>query len=317
MSDSAAKRIVTITMNPAVDKSAVVEDVIAERKLRCRNPRREPGGGGLNVSRAIRELGGQSTAVVPLGGPTGDILARLLDQADIDHVSIPTEGWTRENLSVFEQSSTQQYRFGMPGTTLHEAEWQECLDRVKAVDSPDFIVASGSLPPGVPDDFYARLGEAARAVGARFLLDTSGTPLREATRDGVYLLKPNAREFEELTGKPFESEPQQEELARGLIDSGRCEVLILSLGAAGVLMATRDNIERVRSPSVPIRSKVGAGDSTMAAIVLGLAREMPLRSAVCYGVAAGAAAVMTPGSELCRREDVERLHRRLEGCDRA
>ncbi len=304
-------RILTMTMNPAVDKSATVNDVVAESKLRCSDPRHEPGGGGINVARAIRKLDGESVAVFPAGGPTGKILTDLLDDEGISQDRIASEAWTRDNLTVFEEATVQQYRFGMPGARLKESEWQACLDRIQCDPCPDYVVASGSLPPGVPDDFYAQVSKAAKRVGARFMLDTSGMPLKRASSEGVYLLKPNAREFEALTDEPFRSEEQQETLAREVVqDEDGCEVLVLSLGAAGVLMVTRDKTERIRSPSVPIRSKVGAGDSMTAAIVLGLARGMGVRDAVCYGVAAGAAAVMTPGSELCRKEDVEDLYSR-------
>ena len=303
--------IVTITMNPTVDKSANVSEVVAERKLRCTDPRREPGGGGINVARAIRRLEGHSTAVFPAGGLTGRVLRELLNQEGITQDSVSTEMWTRENLTIFEESTEQQYRFGMPGPTLREAEWRQCLARIEVAERPGYVVASGSLPPGVPEDFYARVSRTAKDVGARFLLDASGTPLRQAASEGVFLLKPNAREFAELTGQPLESERQQERLGLDLVDNGSCEVLVLSLGAAGVLLVTHDRVERIRSPSVPIQSKVGAGDSMVAAIVLGLARGLDVRAAVGFGVAAGAAAVMTPGSELCRPADVKRLHARL------
>lgn len=305
--------IVTLTMNPAVDKSTGVEDVIADRKLRCHGPRREPGGGGLNVSRAIQKLGGSSTALFPVGGLTGTILTELLDSG-IEQETITIEDWTRENLTVREESTDQQYRFGMPGARLSAVEWQACLKRLEDATAARFVVASGSLPPGVPSDFYARVAHVAKRAGTRLFLDTSGTPLREAGGEGVYLLKPNAREFAELTGETFESEEQQEELARQLVQDKACEVLVLSLGAAGVLLVTQAGVERVRSPAVPIRSKVGAGDSMMGALVLGTARGMEVREAVCFGVAAGAAAVMTPGTELCRKEDTEKLHQRLTEC---
>jgi 6-phosphofructokinase 2 len=212
---------------------------------------------------------------------------------------------------IFEEPTERQYRFGMPGPTLKEAEWRECLARIHAAERPGYVVASGSLPPGVPEDFYAQVSRAAKKAGARFLLDASGRPLQRAAAEGVFLLKPNAREFAMLTGEPLESEKQQERLGRDLVENGVCQVLVLSLGAAGVLLTTHDEMERIRSPSVPIRSKVGAGDSMVAAIVLGLAQGLDIRAAVCFGVAAGAAAVMTPGSELCRLADVKRLHARL------
>jgi 6-phosphofructokinase 2 len=303
--------VVTLTMNPAVDKSAVTSDVVAEHKLRCHTPRREPGGGGINVARALQTLGTRATAIFPAGGPTGDMLTRVLADEAVPHKHVPTAAWTRENLTIFEESTDQQYRFGMPGPELQAAEWQACLDHLARIDSPAYLVASGSLPPSVPSDFYARVSRLARERGARLLLDTSGEPLRAAAAEGVYLLKPNAREFAQLTEEPFESEQQQETLARQLVARGACEILVLSLGAAGILLATADGIRRLRSPAVPIRSKVGAGDSMMAGLTHGLVQGQDLLAVARLGVAAGAAAVMTPGTELCRREDVEQLTARL------
>ncbi len=307
------KTVVTITMNPAVDRSAFADEIVPDRKVRCVDVRREAGGGGINVSRAIGKLGGKSTAVFPVGGPTGEILRQLVEEERIATRCVSSEAWARENITVIDRSTEQQYRFTMPGPALQESEWRAILQEVGGIPEADYVVASGSLPPGVPEDFYALVGAEAEKLGARLIIDTSGGPLRHAIRQGAYLLKPNAREFGQLMDEPFETEEQQETLARRLIDEQCCTVLVLSLGAAGVLMATPDGIDRVRSPSVPITSKVGAGDSTVAGIVYGLAHDLPIRQAVCLGVAAGAAAVMTPGSELCRREDVAHLLGRL--CD--
>lgn len=309
------QHIVTLTVNPAVDVNTSVDQVAPEKKLRCGRPRREPGGGGLNVARAVKRLGGTSAAYYTAGGPPGDILRHLLDEEAVEHYAIRTEDWTRENLIVSEDASEQQFRFGMPGPALREEEWQQCLDALAAVDpAPGYLVASGSLPPGVPDDFYAHVGRIAGRQGARFILDTSGEALRYGVREGggTYLLKPNLRELQQLAGEALDSEQQQERFARDLIEQELCEVVVLSLGGAGALVVTTEEAEHVRSPTVPIRSKVGAGDSTVAGLVLALARGWALRDAVRFGIAAGAAAVMTPGTELCRRADTERLYEQLK-----
>ena len=304
--------IVTLTMNPAIDTSATVDHVVPERKLRCQTPRHEPGGGGINVSRAIQELGGQSITVYPVGGPTGQLLQHLLDQDGFNLLSVPIQDRTRESFVAMESETGQQFRFVMPSPTLIETEWQACLDVVSALNPvPTYIVASGSLPPGVPTDFYARVARVGRTLGARVIVDTPGEPFREAVHEGVYLVKPNLRELSDLTDHELKDELQQEEAALELIRREHCEAVVLSLGAAGVLMASASGCERMRAPTVSIESKVGAGDSTVAGIVLSLARGMPLREAVQFGVAAGAAAVMTPGTELCRRTDVERLYQRM------
>lgn len=305
-------RICTITMNPAIDKNSAIENVIAERKLRCEEPRYEPGGGGINVSRAIAKLGGESIAFYLAGGPPGRMLHQLVEEEAVPSEPIPTEGLTRENLIIYENSTGLQYRFGMPGPRIHEKEWEALLDRLTACEpKPEFIVASGSLPPGVPVDFYARVARVMRQFGTKTVVDTSGEALARAVDAGVYLIKPNLRELKALTGRSLSGEEEQEELARGIVEKGGSEVVVVSLGAAGALATWKDGWGRVRAPTVPIKSKVGAGDSMVAGIVLGLERGLNIPDAIRFGVAAGAAAVMTPGTELCRREDTESLYRRI------
>mgnify|MGYP005846524153 CR=1 FL=1 len=306
-------KIATLTMNPAIDKSSAVEQVVAEWKLRCEPPLYEPGGGGLNVSRAIRKLGGDSLALYAAGGLSGEMLANLLDGEGLQHEKIAIAGLTRESLTILEKSTGRQYRFGMPGPTLQEAEWQKCLEAIShLLPRVDYLVASGSLPPGAPPDFYGRIAKLAKEHETRLIVDTSGEPLRLAVAEGVFLIKPNLREFAELTGQELVDEVQEERLARELAASRQSEVVVVSLGAAGVLAATAEGTERVRAPLVPIKSKVGAGDSTVAGTVLALCRGKSWREAVRFGVAAGAAAVMTPGTELCRREDAERLYEQIK-----
>jgi 6-phosphofructokinase 2 len=304
--------IATLTMNPAIDKSSAVEQVVAEWKLRCDPPGYEPGGGGLNVSRAIHKLGGDSLAAYTAGGLSGKMLANLLDGEGLKHQTIAIDGLTRESLTILEKSTGQQYRFGMPGPTLQEAEWQRCLEAIsELLPQVDYLVASGSLPPGAPLDFYGRIARLAKEHRTRLIVDTSGEALRLAVAEGVFLIKPNLREFAELTGQELQDELQKERLAQELVANQKSEVVVVSLGAAGVLVATAEGAERVRAPLVPIKSKVGAGDSTVAGMVFALSRGQSWREAVRFGVAAGAAAVMTPGTELCRREDTERLYEQI------
>jgi 6-phosphofructokinase 2 len=306
--------IVTLTINPALDISTRVDHVVPERKLRCGAPAVEPGGGGINVSRAIGKLGGQSVALYTRGGATGQHLSACLEQEGLDHRPVPIRGVTRESFTAYESATGLQYRFIMPGPTLSAGEWQQCLDALAGiVPRPGYIIASGSLPPGVPEEFYARVARIGKDLGARVIVDTSGPALPVAVREGVFLIKPNLRELSQLTGHERAEEGQHEERVTQMIASGQCEAVVVSLGAAGALLGSKEGCERLRAPTVPIESKVGAGDSMVAGIVLGLARGLSLRDAARFGVAAGAAAVMTPGSELCRREDTERLYRQMNG----
>ncbi len=304
--------IITITMNPCIDKSTSVDNVVAERKLRCARPTYEPGGGGINVSRALKRLGEESTALYPAGGAVGDMLEGLLDQEHLIQKPFEIKALTRESFIVYEESSNQQYRFGMPGPEIRETEWQGFMDRLKQTDfKPDYIICSGSLPPGVPEDFYAGVSKWGKAHSAKTIVDTTGKPLASACMEGVFLVKPNLRELEIIEGEAIESEHQQESIARRLVEERCCEVVVVSLGAAGALLVWKGGVERVRAPTVPIKSKVGAGDSMVAGITAALARTWDLPDAVRFGVAAGAAAVMTQGTELCRREDTERLYEQI------
>jgi 6-phosphofructokinase 2 len=233
----------------------------------------------------------------------------LLDHEGIAYESQNIRGLTRENLMVYEKATNLQYRFGMPGPEVHEEEWKQCLEKITMINSvPRYIVASGSLPPGVPDDFYGQVARVAKEMNARLILDTNGSPLRIAAEQGVFMMKPNLRELGTLGDKELHEEAHQVALARRIVHRGQSEAVVVSLGAAGALLVWKDTCERMRAPTVPIKSKVGAGDSMVGGMVLALDRGEPMLNAVRFGVAAGAAAVMTPGTELCRKEDTEKLY---------
>jgi 6-phosphofructokinase 2 len=311
------KTIVTMTVNPAIDKSSSVAHVTAERKLYCQPPRFEPGGGGVNGSRAIKKLGGESLLLYPVGDLTGKMLQKLLDQEGLNHRPFPIDGMIRESLVVLEESTGRQYRFGMPGPEFQKKEWEQFLTALSDMDpEPEYLVASGSLPPGVPADFYAWVARIGKNRGAKVIIDVSGKAMKSALEEGVYLIKPNVREFRKLVGKDIREETQIKAAAQQLVKTGRCELLVISLGAAGALMVSEKITERILPPTVPIVSKVGAGDSMVAGIVLSLVRGRSPRESVLFGVAAGTAAVMTPGTELCRRGDAERLFENMTSASR-
>lgn len=286
-------RILSLAMNPALDISAKVEHVIAEGKLFCHFPQLEPGGGGVNVSRTIKKLGGESILLYTAGGYTGNMLKDLLSKEEIDHKPISIQGMTRESFVILEQSSGQQYRFGMLGPMLKKEEWKLCLEELTMIQPvPEYLVISGSLPSGVPSDFYVLAARVGKKKGTKVIIDASGEPLRQAFTQGVFLIKPNYREFREVVGEDsIAEEPRIGEQALQIVKRGQCEIMVISLGAGGALLVTKDIIEHIHSPTVPISSKVGAGDSLVAGIVLGLARGQSIRQSVIFGVAAGAAAV--------------------------
>lgn len=301
--------IATLTLNPAMDLSTSTARVAPTSKLRCDLPRYDPGGGGINVARVVASLGGQAVAVYPAGGPFGDMLESMLDELDLPQRRVPIAGETRESFTVDEGDSGLQYRFVLPGPTLSAAEQRACLEAIASLQPlPGYLVLSGSFPPGVELGFYDEVVALARRIDARLVLDCSGEALRYAVaRGGIHLLKPSLSELASIAGHALDSEAEQEAAVRELVGRGTAEIVVLSLGGRGALLASQDGVERFGACEVPVRSAVGAGDSMVGAIVLALANGRDLRSAVRYGIAAGCATIMRPGTELCRREDVERL----------
>lgn len=304
-------KIVTLTLNPALDKSASVEHVVPDKKLRCSKPTFEPGGGGINVAMVIHRLGGDVTACWTSGGHVGRFFGGFLDERGLPHQSIEIEATTRENFAVFENSSGQQFRFVLPGAPLTEDEIRSCLDWLDSIDpAPDYLVLSGSLPPDVDQGLYRRIAES-MADKCRVVIDTSGPALKKAVESSVYLIKPNISELEELAGETIDDDDQIHRVARSLIEAGKAEIVLTSLGSGGAILTTADEHHHLRAPTVKIRSKIGAGDSTVAGMVFALAEGKPVIEAARYGIAAGSAAVMSDGTELCSKEDTEKLYRKM------
>jgi 6-phosphofructokinase 2 len=304
-------KIVTITFSPCIDKSTTVSAFIPEKKLSCTSPKLEPGGGGINVARAIKKLVGEAVAIFPSGGYTGKLLNHLMELENVNYKAIDIASETRENIIILETSTNNQYRFGMPGTPLQEKEWKQCINEVAAIEDAEFIVASGSLPPGAPANIYAELAKATKDYGSKMIVDTSGEALKAAAKEGVYLLKPSIGELSALTGIAHIKKEEVENLAKELIDQNACEVMVISLGIDGAMLVTKEESYFVVAPHVERKSTVGAGDSMVAGIVLSLSKGMSFQQALQYGVACGTAATMNAGTELCHIHDVEELYRMI------
>lgn len=304
-------KIITITFNPCIDKSATVKVLKPEKKLHCSEPKFEPGGGGINVARAIRKLGGEPVAIYPAGGYTGQFFNHLLEQEDVPAMIIEVEHSMRENVIVLEESSNNQFRFGFPGARLHEQEWKKCLDAISDIQDATYIVASGSIPEGVPQDIFARLAVIAKKKKMRLVIDTSEEALKQAVEEGVYMLKPNVGELSFLVGRQELSLDEIPGAGREIISKGKCEILAISMGEQGAMLLTKDTEFIVQSPGIKIQSTVGAGDSMVAGIVLKLSRGENIQEAFLYGVASGTAATMNPGTELCHKADADILFQQL------
>lgn len=299
--------VLTITLNPAVDIYSSVPRLAPVQKLRCGTERRDPGGGGINVARVIARLGGDVSAHFAAGGPIGDYLQALVRKEVPTIQVVPTAGVTRESFTVLEEVSQQEFRFVLPGPALSAQEFEACLAAVSAAAKPNYIIASGSLPPGAPANAYARLAAISKEQGIRFVLDASGDALRCALNEGVYLVKPNVGELQEALHTPIRCTDDVIEAARRLIDSGKAEIVVTTRGPEGALLVTRDGVWEGEALKAPIVSSVGAGDSFLAAFVWSLARGDVAETALRYGLAAGAATLLQPGTTLCRTADVLRF----------
>ena len=300
--------VLTITMNPAVDISTSVERIRPTHKLRCAPARRDPGGGGINVARVADRLGSDAAAIYPAGGGCGQTLHRLVEQEHVRSIAIPIAEDTREDFTVVETTTGHEYRFISNGPQLSEAEWRACQDAVAAFRDPfDFLVASGSLPLGAPEDFYARIAAIARSRSAPFALDASGPALRAALDHGVDLAKPSLGELRELTGEPLASPASCVAACKSLVSAGKAKIVALTLGSQGAILATPEGAWRAWPLPIEAVSTVGAGDSFLAAMVCALASGLSPLDAFRHGVAAGSAALLLPGTQLCRAEDVRAL----------
>lgn len=307
-SHQAPLRVLCLTLNPSVDLATETESVVATHKLRCSETTNDAGGGGINVARVLTRMGGQCTSLCPTGGPSGQWLEARMAQENMDAVFLPIAGQTRVSFTAHEKATGAEYRFVMPGPTLSEVEWQSALDHLRRMpDFPDLLVASGSLPPGVPTDFYARLARLCRERGARLVLDTAGPALAAALKESVYLVKPNLRELSELSGQKLDTSAQWQAAARALVESGQAEVVALTLGHLGALLVTRDGVWSAPPLPIKVASAVGAGDSFVGGMVWALQQHQPLTQAFAWGVAAGSAALLSIGTGLCCKDDAQQL----------
>ena len=300
------KPIVTLTLNPSIDASSETDYVRPMRKNRITNERFDPGGGGINVARVVQKLGGSAHAIYLAGGLTGQTLDKMIDEIGVSRTTIPIEGGTRISHTVFERNTHQEYRFVPEGPEITEVEWRACLNALSTIDA-DYLVASGSVPHSVPTDFYARVARIAAERNIRLVLDTSGEPLKAALAEGIYLLKPNHRELADVAGADLPTREAQHDAAMDIIARGHTELVAVSLAADGAFVANREGCFDLEAPPAEMHSAVGAGDSFVAGMTLGLVRGRDVRGSLRLAIAAGTAAIMTMGTELCRRADVERL----------
>ena len=299
--------IATVTLNPSLDKIVTVEELVVDEANRWTSLRRDPGGKGINVSRVVHELGGETIAYGFIGGIDGETLKHLLQQQGVPFGFTPIKGEIRSNFIITDLKTRRQTRIDAPGPHISRDELGKLIAKITRIKpKPDFLVLAGSVPPGVPADIYRQLIEKAKKSGIKTVLDSDNKWLKEGIRAKPNVIKPNVHEAEELLEVQLRDEVAIIEAAKALVSKG-IEVAAISRGKDGLIVATKEKVLKVTSPQVEIRSTVGAGDSAIAGLVLKLSQGHGIEEASQWAAAAGTAATLTPGTELCRREDVERL----------
>lgn len=310
--------VLTVTLNPALDLSTDTEAIAPGRKLRCAAPRLDPGGGGINVSRLVARLGGETTAFVALGGGTGMRLVAALQAEGISTRIVPLAQETRTSLSVTDRTTGEQFRFMLPGPALSAAEYEAANTALaEEAATGDFVVVSGSLPTGAPPDVPARLALALAAKQVRLVVDTSGAALDHLLRHPAEAIgaRPDVLRFdhveaEEAAGEALPRLADTARFASGLVARGVARRVVVGRGAEGNLLADAEGIWFARAAAVEVVSAVGAGDSFLAALTYAFAIGSSAPEALQWGTAAACAAVSTPGTKVCEPETVEALRPR-------
>lgn len=298
--------ILTVTLNPCIDKSSKVEKLKPESKLRCTEVVNEPGGGGINVSKALMRLETASVALFPSGGHNGDMLCSLLAEEKINYHAVDTKVETRENWIVLETSTNNQFRFTFPGREVQEDTIKTLVEHIRSF-TPSYVIASGSLPPGLPDYFYGLIVKNAKAVGARCIVDTSGPALQALQGKGAYLIKPNIGELCKMLNVEWLDKEEVPDAAQQAIRDGFAELIAVSMGPDGAWLMSSDEKHFAAAPKVEKKSTVGAGDSMVAGMTFMLQQNRSLKEVIAFGVSCGSAATMNEGTQLFKKEDAERL----------
>ncbi|TRX37094.1 1-phosphofructokinase family hexose kinase [Flavobacterium restrictum] len=298
--------IVTLTVNPSIDKSTHFSGLVPEQKIRCQTPLFDAGGGGINVSKAIARLGGTSLAVFTSGGAIGAMLEDLIQKESVPFEAIATQSWTRENFIAVDDNTNSQYRFGFTGGVLTTAESNKIIATIFELQ-PKFLVASGSLNEGLSDDFYQKIAAIAQKSNSKLIVDTSGEALKKVLETGAYLIKPNVGELAKLVGVAHLEMEEVNDAAKQIIANGGAEIVVVSLGPQGAILVTKDDYEFVPAPNVAKKSTVGAGDSMVGGMVWALSQNKSLKEVIRWGVACGSAATMNEGTQLFKGADAQRL----------
>ncbi|MCL7763110.1 1-phosphofructokinase family hexose kinase [Polaribacter sp. Z014] len=301
-------KVVTLTINPALDKSAKVVEMTPFDKLECSDITYHPGGGGINISRVLHRLSIESHCVFPYGGKTGEHLKDLLVDQQVNVFATPISIWTRENFAVFEVKTGLQYRFGMPTASFSEAEMENVEKLInEQVATNDIFVISGSLPKGLPTDYYSKIIKSLKAKDVKVIVDTSGPVFNEVLKNELFLIKPNQKELARLAGKDSLNKEEQEAFAMQLVTNKTAQYVVVSLGKDGAFMAHKNGVEYVTAPVISVKSTIGAGDSMVAGLIYAITQNESPKNILRWGVACGVSATLSEGSDLAHKENIEKV----------
>lgn len=301
------KKVVTITFSPSIDKSVSVKKLIPETKMKCFDEESYPGGGGINIARVLTRFGSDVTALFPADQCNSPFFEKMLNIEKVKHVSVQIKNKTRENLEVFDEHSKKQFRFVMPSNELSEEEWNACIIQLQEFKKIDFLVVSGSLPPNAPPTIFNELSKIALSKKAKFIIDTSGKSLKQAIKEPLFLIKPNLEEFAILTGNKMVGISNLKKIAHQFLQDNQCENIVISLGSKGAMLFNENEMHYIKPPKVKVISTVGAGDSMLAGILVGLEKEASLEECLRLGIACGTATTLKAGTSLCTKADVDHL----------
>jgi 1-phosphofructokinase family hexose kinase len=304
--------IYTLTLNPAVDRELTVPALEFDSVLRATDARLDFGGKGFNVARLLKGLGASSVAVGFLGGRAGQLLQNGLQSLGIGTDFVWVQDETRTNVSIVTESHEHYIKVNEKGPRVDNAKQKELLDKIDALSKRgDWWVLAGSLPPGVPDDFYARIVNLIQQHEAHAILDTSGDSLKLGCAQKPYLVKPNMEEGRVLTGLPMHA-PAEIALAAVKIRELGAQNVVISMGKAGALLHTAERTWLTHSPKIDEKNPIGAGDSLAAGLVWALTQGIALKEALGWGVACGAATASLSGTEVGSRSLIEELFSQVQ-----
>lgn len=303
--------ILTVTVNPAIDVATSAPHVVPGPKLRCGPARIDPGGGGINVARAIARFGGSAQAVMAVGGPTGKTLVSMVRAEGVVPIPVTVSGRTRQNLAVTDEATGEQYRFSLLSDEWSALDQNNVINTIKSYAPQDgLVVLSGGLAPGMSVDFHARLQLVLRNTATRIILDTCEPALSYVIANSTtpyHVLRLDQHEASLAAGRDLSDLAENFAFGERLIAGGVAEIVVIGHGAKGSVLVSRDMRLFCHSAKVQVASKIGAGDAFVGGFTLSMARGEPLQDALRWGVAAASATVATPGTAMCTLAEAEAL----------